>query len=72
MGQGPATGERHGDQADANACLNISIASDGVSVPGDATLYFPGLAFIKVGQIPHLLGWKFEVDLPSIRLRRLF
>jgi hypothetical protein len=30
-----------------SACLNISIASDGVPAPGDATLYLPGLAFIK-------------------------
>jgi len=31
-----------------NACLSISIASDGVvPAPGDATLYLPGLALSK-------------------------
>src|ERR1700730_17899357 len=44
MGPPPANGTV--TKLRPNPCLSISIASDGVvPLPGDATLYLPGLAF---------------------------
>src|SRR5580704_3248624 len=46
MGPPPANGTV--TKLTPNACLSISIASDGVvPLPGDATLYLPGLACIR-------------------------